>query len=132
MMGIKIIRMDVMLVVLFKMVGLVLVSLERYRYVVRNLSRLMFVVILILSLQWSNVIMEGNLDAGTALFNLNGAVSQFLVNLQYAIQMSRSQNVETHNTIHKVSNSAMMATSKTETVVIIYARSREIGYAQII
>lgn len=34
MMGIKIIRMDVMLVVLFKMVGLVLVSLERYRYVV--------------------------------------------------------------------------------------------------
>lgn len=132
MMGIKIIRMDVMLVVLFKMVGLVLVSLERYRYVVRNLSRLMFVVILILSLQWSNVIMEGNLDAGTALFNLNGAVSQFLANLQYAIQMSRSQNVETHNTIHKVSNSAMMATSKTETVVIIYARSREIGYVQII
>lgn len=131
-MGIKIIRMDVMLVVLFKMVGLVLVSLERYRYVVRNLSRLMFVVILILSLQWSNVIMEGNLDAGTALFNLNGAVSQFLANLQYAIQMSRSQNAETHNTIHKVSNSAMMATSKTETVVIIYARSREIGYAQII
>lgn len=76
--------------------------------------------------------MEGNLDAGTALFNLNGAVSQFLANLQYAIQMSRSQNVETHNTIHKVSNSAMMATSKTETVVIIYARSREIGYVQII
>jgi hypothetical protein len=34
MMGIKIIRMDVMLVVLFKMVGLVLVSLERYRSVV--------------------------------------------------------------------------------------------------
>jgi hypothetical protein len=92
----------------------------------------MFVVILILSLQWSNVIMEGNLDVETALFNLNGAVSQFLANLQYAIQMFRSQNAETHNTIHKVSNSAMMATSKTETVVIIYARSREIGYAQII
>lgn len=122
MMVIKIIRMDVMLIVLFKMVGFVLVSLERYQCVMRNLSQRMFVGIISLSLRWSSVIMEGNLDVGGVLFNLGGAVFQFLVNLLFVIQMFRSQNAGTHNTILKVSNSAMMVTLKTETAAIISAK----------